>query len=475
MVRTFSHWIGRSWETLQRPVDVSSLVVFRVAFYTIITWDIAGALLYSTLAAKYITPAFHFTYTGFGWVAPLPGVGIYVHVALMGIAALCLAMGLWYRYMAPLFFLLFTWHFLLDASYFQNHYYFATLIAGIMAFAPANRKLAVDNWRHPATKGQYTPFLWIFLLRFQMAIVYIYGGIAKINPDWLRASPAKFWLPRKTDFPLLGPFMGEPWMAWAISYGGLLLDLCIVPFLVWKKTRPVAFAFAVLFHLMNSQLFHIGIFPWVAIACTALFWDPDWPRKCKVPLWPRVPPVYAIPRDRLMRPPWRTITGIVVALFLGMQIVLPLRRVIYSSNVLWAEEGYRFAWHMMLRSKTRIKLTYRVTFPDSGKHRVINPRKYLYRRQWKRMRKQPDLILQFAHFLRDDFEKKGHENVVVTADSRVSLNGRPPQPLIDPTVDLSKVEYAYFRRNTWILPLRRDVAPANVRKRRGAHSRGFGQ
>jgi hypothetical protein len=172
-----------------------------------------------------------------------------------------------------------------------------------------------------------------------------------------------------------------------------------------------------------------------------------------------------------MRPPWRTITGIVVALFLGMQIVLPLRRVLYSSNVLWAEEGYRFAWHMMLRSKTRIKLTYRVTFPDSGKHRVINPRKYLYRRQWKRMRKQPDLILQFAHFLRDDFEKKGHKNVVVTADSRVSLNGRPPQPLIDPTVDLSKVEYAYFRRNTWILPLRQDLSPRDVPKPRAPRSR----
>jgi hypothetical protein len=185
-----------------------------------------------------------------------------------------------------------------------------------------------------------------------------------------------------------------------------------------------------------------------------------------------VPPVYAIPRDRLLRPPWQTLTGIVVVLFLAMQILLPLRRVIYSSNVLWAEEGYRFAWHMMLRSKTRITLRYHVRLPASGAHHVINPRTYLHRRQWRRMRKQPDLILQFAHFLRDDFRHKGQQSVVVTADSRVSLNGRPPQPLIDPTVDLGKVEYAYFRRNAWILPLREDISPVDVRPPPRARSRG---
>jgi vitamin K-dependent gamma-carboxylase len=33
------------------------------------------------------------------------------------------------------------------------------------------------------------------------------------------------------------------------------------------------------FHLANHFLFNIGIFPWVAMAGTLMFLEPDWPRR----------------------------------------------------------------------------------------------------------------------------------------------------------------------------------------------------
>jgi hypothetical protein len=51
------------------------------------------------------------------------------------------------------------------------------------------------------------------------------------------------------------------------------------------------------------------------------------------------------------------------------------------------------------------------------------------------------MILAFAHMVRDDFARRGVPGVRVYATtSEVSLNGRAPEPLVEPTVDLAEVE-----------------------------------
>lgn len=55
-------------------------------------------------------------------------------------------------------------------------------------------------------------------------------------------------------------FTGE-WIVWLFTYGGLLLDLLVVPLLLWRRTRTAAFALAVVFHLLNAALFRMGSFP----------------------------------------------------------------------------------------------------------------------------------------------------------------------------------------------------------------------
>jgi hypothetical protein len=71
------------------------------------------------------------------------------------------------------------------------------------------------------------------------------------------------------------------------------------------------------------------------------------------------------------------------------------------------------------------------------------------------MSTQPDMILHAAQIIRDDFAARGHPTVEVRADVLVAFNGRAPQPLIDPTVDLAATPYRPGPKS-WVLPVAPD-------------------
>ena len=165
-----------------------------------------------------------------------------------------------------------------------------------MAVVPAHRALSVDAWLRPGLRSEQAPAWALWLLRAQVGVVYFFGGIAKLNSDWLQGQPMRLWLPGSIRLPGLEPLLAAPASALLISWGGLLLDLFVVPALLWRRTRPYAFAAATLFHLINSEMFDIGAFPWLAIRCTALFFDAGWPRR--VFNWPRATSLSPVPPVR---------------------------------------------------------------------------------------------------------------------------------------------------------------------------------
>jgi vitamin K-dependent gamma-carboxylase len=126
--------------------------------------------------------------------------------------------------------------------------------------------------------------------------------------------------------------------------------------------------------------------------------------------------------------------------------------------VLWHEQGMRFSWRVMLREKSGA-LAYRVV-DAQGRTRIVTPRDYLTELQYREMAGQPDLILQLAHHIRDDFAARGLGPVRVYADSRVSLNGRPAQRMIDPEVDLASQRDGLARAD-WILPAPAEAPPTH--------------
>ena len=62
------------------------------------------------------------------------------------------------------------------------------------------------------------------------------------------------------------------------------------------------------------------------------------------------------------------------------------------------------------------------------------------------------MILQFAHHVAEDARQEGRAAVQVRAHVMASLNGREPQLLVDPEVDLA-AQPRSLRRASWIVPL----------------------
>ncbi len=399
------------------PVDNASLVCFRIAFGLLLVWELAHT---DTTA-----PRFCFSYPGFSWVQPWPGAGHCIHVWITGLLAFGIAVGFCYRWCATLFFLAYSYLFLLDASQYLNHHYLICCISLLLVFIPAHHAASVDAWRRPALRRETAPAWALWLLRGQMAVVYIYGGIAKLNSDWLHGEPLRHWLAARADYPLVGPYFLKEWVVYGFSYGGLILDLAIVPALLWPRTRPWAVAAAVAFHLTNACIFTLGIFPWLSIAATLLFLEPHWPRR-----WWQRPPLVESPL-----PPPRRLTFMWVVIYTAVQLLVPLRHWCYPGNVAWTEQGHYFSWRMKLRDKSGSVKFFAID-QSQGMIEPVNPSPYLTPAQMTAVSTHPDLIHQFARFLAEKYRREGQSHVEIHAHSTVSLNGRPPRPLIDESVDL---------------------------------------
>lgn len=265
-----------SW--LFKPVDISSLIYFRIVFGLVMLWEVVRYFEGGRIASHWITPEFYFYYPLFEWLQPWPGNGMYIHFAFLGLLALFIALGLFYRFATILFFLSFSYFFLLDETHYLNHFYLITLVSFLMIFLPLNRKLSLDVLIWPKIESETLPAWTLWLTRFQIGIPYFFGGIAKLNLDWLQGEPMRIRLARRMDFPIIGQFFDKEWIVYLYSYGGLLLDLLAVPLLLWRRTRLLTFFLFILFHFNNARMFNIGIFPWLMIAATTIYFDPTWPK-----------------------------------------------------------------------------------------------------------------------------------------------------------------------------------------------------
>lgn len=162
----------------------------------------------------------------------------------------------------------------------------------------------------------------------------------------------------------------------------------------------------------------------------------------------------------------------IAALYAVIQVGLPLRHLAISDNVLWDEAGMRWSWRVMVREKSG-SLSFRVTATTAaGRHKTyeVSPHDYLTWRQVNEMVGQPDLILQLASLVRDDFVARGHRDVEVRADSAVTLNGRPAAPFIDPAIDLLQVDDCWFCRPSFVLPAPPTTPPSAFRVRHDHHA-----
>jgi vitamin K-dependent gamma-carboxylase len=433
---------------LFRPVDAAWLAAFRMMMGALLAWEAWRYFEHGWIEAYWIRPAYHFPYPGFEWLAPWPGNGMYVHFAALGLAATCMALGLFYRVASAAFAVGFLYVFLLDEATYLNHFYLIAWIAAVMAVLPAERLWSLDAWRRPGRASPVVPAWTLGAMRFLVGVPYFFGGIAKLHPDWLRGEPMRTWLGDWAAMPLLGPWLQNELAVWFFSLGGLAFDLGVVFLMLWPRTRMLGMLLALSFHLMNATLFRIGVFPWFMIAATLVFLPPDWPRRVLALFGVRSGPAHAP-----LAPPSPARARAIaagLALFVLFHVLVPLRHFLYPGDAHWTEEGHRFSWHMMARTKQG-DVVFVVTDP-SGASEVVDPARHLTARQLRKMQTRPYMIHQFARWLADTRTKPGEPRPTVRAEAWAALNGREPQRFIDPQVDLAS-EPETIGPARWIVPL----------------------
>lgn len=449
-------------QKLFTPVDAASVAVFRIGFGVILLWDVWRYFAHDWIGRFYIEPGVYFKYYGFEWVQPWGGDGMYVHFAILGLCALLIIFGAAYRLAVVIFTLAFTYVFLLDQTRYLNHFYLVILFSILLCVIPAHRCCSVDARLRPKLQSPSLPTWSVWLLRAQMEIMLIYAGLVKINADWLQLEPLRMWLAERDDFPDIFVYLfTQDWSIAVAAYGIILLHIVGAPLLLWKRTRLAVFFIYAGFHILNHFVFTIGIFPWFTLFGSLIFFDPDWPKQfaSRIQRLFRGDPAHALQTtpgetsNATVKPMPQNLIIVFLCFWVSSQIVIPLRHFLYPGNVSWTEEGHRFSWQMKLRDKQGRSDFFVIDRQRRGNVWHVNPHEFLTRKQVRKMSGRPDMILQFAHFLRDYWQHEySLKDPEVRATVMVSLNGRKPALLIDPERDLSKIE-RNLRHADWVLPL----------------------
>ena len=462
-----------SLKFLFRQIDIAPLIFVRIVFGMLGLLDVLGVWIRYHLMLDSFNPGnLQIKYYGFLWVQTMPDPWLSIAFWITILAALGIILGKWYRLSATIFAIGFSYIFFLEKCHYLNHGYLFCVLSYLMIFVPANKAFSLDLKSKPHIYANSIPHWPLWLIKFLMATVYIYGGIAKINADWLCALPLKMWLPYKKNYFLIGPLLEQEWTAWLMSYGGILHDLFIIPLMLYRPTRKIAFFLCCLFHITNTMVFQIGIFPWLSIALTALFFPYIFLRQM-VDLLQRklsivrkwntrylnsIQPI-ALNKDTQYVSKFPSIWSAVIVLFCGIQLLAPFRHHLYDGNVAWTEEGHRYSWRMMLRGKKGTGY-YTIKNLKNDQEKKVRGARLLSKKQYRKYKSHPDMILYVAHHLRDKYmEEWDSDSVAVYPHFRVGLNGRNAQPFTDSSVDLAQEEWSWTKSWHWVLPLDFDDFP----------------
>jgi hypothetical protein len=313
-----------------------------------------------------------------------------------------------------------------------------------MAFLPAHKDASLDAKLNPKLHSFTMPNWVRWTIIFQLFIVYTYASVAKLYGDWLDFSIIELLMKSKSDYFLIGELLQEKWVHKIVAFFGIFFDLLIVPALLWKPTRKIAFALAIFFHLFNSAVFQIGIFPYLSLAFTVFFFEPQTIRNVFLKTKKVV-----VEQSKTLPENHRWVLGILGGYFL-IQLLLPLRHHAFQDDVLWTEEGHRLSWRMMLRSRSGT-IRYRVVNKKTDKVTFIDLGDYLTKKQRRRVACYPDFAWQFAQHLKKDYAQKG-EDIQVFVTNTVKINQGEYYEFIDPKVDLASVPWKHFAHNDWIRP-----------------------
>ncbi len=428
-------------DKLYRPIDNSPLIAFRIFFGFLLFAESIGAILTGWVKTIFVEPEFTFSHIGLEWLQPLPGNGMYFYFVVMGIFGLLVMLGYRYKISLAGFTIMWAGVYFMQKESYNNHYYLLLLVCMIMWTLPANRYASLDVRRNKDLRELTMPKWVSWAMILQMAIVYFFATVSKLTPDWVDGTFIRLLLSGTDHLPFAENLFSKHWFHLFIAWSGMVFDFVVIPLFLWKRTRTVAFVCSIIFHIFNSIVLQIGIFPFFALSFIVFFYPPDKIRRVFFRRKPEADLSVGIPRQTAL------INYIFIPYFL-LQILLPLRHFAIKGDVLWTEEGHRLSWRMMLRQRYGY-INFEIVNKKTHKQSYYSLQK-LSNKQQHLVSSKPDAIWQMAQRIKKEYADKG-EDVAIYAKGKVGVNDSGYHELIDPKVDLAQAKWDYFWHNDWIL------------------------
>lgn len=427
---------------LFEPVSSNFLGLFRILFGIIMFFEFR--YFYFHLSGPIQDAQFHFTYDNFHWLELIDLDSIAFLYILLFIALLFFIIGLYYRIATLFMFIGYTYGFLVDLGYYNNHYYFYCLILFWFLITDANKTFSIDRLIGRVDKRESVPRWQILGFQLQVFIVYFFGGIAKINIDWLNGYPMRLWL-YHNSFKFTGwfsSFLQQESTAFIYSYMGLAFDLLVGFLLFFKRTKFFVLIPILFFHVSNHFFWSIGTFPWAMITISILFFYPsDFTKKEKKP---QIQITYSKLKTNIVT--------IFFSIWFTFQFLIPLRHLVYPGNPSWTGEGHFFSWRMML---VDISASIQINITSENTTEVIdlNIENFLTKQQISKLVRSPKDIIRFCNFLKEDVESKTEMvNPNIRLEIWKSINERTPILFNDTTLNYGNLDYNTLNSKDWILP-----------------------
>ncbi|ELT96478.1 hypothetical protein CAPTEDRAFT_169440 [Capitella teleta] len=484
----FSSW-GSFQRLLHRPTDPSSLGVLRILYGLLMVMDIPQERGMSHADYKWGDED-ECRFPLFDFLSPLPIAWMYVVYLIMWMGALGIMLGLMFRVSCLMFACSYWYVFLLDKTVWNNHSYLYGLCSLLLLFSDANRYWSLDGLWHRHKRNAHVP-LWNYtLFRSQFFLVYFIAGLKKLDADWVTG----YSMQKLSEHWVFDPFT---WLLsndlvdlWVVHRGGLAIDLFIGYILFFDKTRIIGIIFGGSFHLMNSQIFSIGMFPWMMLATMPIFCHVDWPRRlfsafpqCLERVLPlsgqpqknphclyskeevkpddESSPTQSSPAEssRAVRSQpsfYHRMASIGCVLYLATQCFLPYSHFVTKGYNNWTNGLYGYSWDMMVHSWStqHIRITY--VDKDSGKEGYLNPDAWT--RGGKRWCAHADMVKQYARCIEQRLKNFNITRTELYFDVWRSLNDRFQQRMFDPTVDILTADWHPFKATPWLKPLLTDLS-----------------
>ncbi|QNJ97190.1 HTTM domain-containing protein [Constantimarinum furrinae] len=481
----------RLGQFLFAPTNASIVSLYRIIFGLFMVYQM---IYYYQLDYTYqflTGPELLFPYQGLEFLSPLSeSVMKLIHFGLLASSVL-ITVGFLYRYAMLFFCIGFTYFSFIDKTLYNNHLYLISLISFVLIFISADRKYSLKAYFSKQITTDLIPAWNQYILMFLIGLPYFFGGIAKLSPNWLNTDLVQIMVQESRTGGLTS-IIPKDVLVWLIKYVGLVYDLLIVFLLLNKRTRSIGIVFILIFNFLNhSVLFgDIGLFPFLMICSTILFFDADKvgkfidsiftkkfhkkvvKRKEKRPKRPKMTKaerrIFQANQAKIRSEqqeesqpisisPWtgsRKAVVIGLSLFILFQITFPLRHFFITDNPEWTGRAVRFSWRMKMQ--TRELNTLEMTFSDrkTGEFGPVEVSSFLSTNQFIHLAEDPDNFIHLAKYLHKKIESStGIIDPLIRADVQVSFNGLTNQPMFARDLDLVRVSEKEQFGESWISPL----------------------